>query len=114
MWLHQLAWWCHGPGKYLGPSYGLAWYLGSPVSEVVGYLELRGSKLDTSHFPDALGEFCWEATYLPTEDHLQGLALCLVGLLVDGQAHCRFGYPAWIISCSIIHSTASPVACSEL
>jgi hypothetical protein len=37
------------------------------------------------HFADTLGEVCRQATCLPTEDHLQGLVLSLVGSFVDEQ-----------------------------
>ena len=41
--------------------------------------------LDAVHFADTLGEVCRQATCLPTEDHLQGLVLSLVGSFVDEQ-----------------------------
>ena len=37
------------------------------------------------HFADTLGEVCRPAACLPTEDHLQGLVLPLVGSFVDEQ-----------------------------
>jgi len=37
------------------------------------------------HFANTLGEVCRPAACLPTEDHLQGLVLSLVGSFVDEQ-----------------------------
>src|SRR5918998_5458113 len=101
--LHPLPLRSRGSRQGLGTSYDFTRYLGSPVSQVVGDLELYGNKLDPSHFPDELGEVCRETSHLTTEDHLQGFALLFVGLLIEEQAHCRFGLPGPKVALEFCH-----------
>src|SRR5215210_5542000 len=75
----------------------------SPVGQVVGHLKVYGHELDTSYFPDGLGEGCGEAPRLTTEDRLQRLALLLVGLLIEEQTHRRFGLPVPKVTFELCH-----------
>jgi hypothetical protein len=59
-----------------------------------GRLQLRTlwDKLDAAHLPEQLGELSLPTPSLPAEDHLQRLALALVGPFVDEQPQRRLGF----------------------
>src|SRR6058998_3279981 len=63
---------------------------GPPEGEIVGHFKCNRGVLDAPDFGDEFREQAGPATCLAAEDHLQSLALTLVGAFVEEDAHRRF------------------------
>src|SRR5215210_5318761 len=90
--LHPLPLRCRRAGEGLGACQHPVRDLRPPVGQVVCDFELYGDKLDATHLPDQLGKLCLPTPGLPAEDHLQRLALALVGPFVDEQPQRYLGF----------------------
>src|SRR6185295_17093973 len=74
-------------GQRLGAPLRLPGNLHPPVGEIVGDLEVDRGELDPAHLLDQLREAGGPAAGLTAPDRLNGLALTVVGSLVDEEPH---------------------------
>src|SRR5579884_424518 len=90
--LYALSGRSHRPAQCLSLGNDPSGDFGSPVCQIIRNLELYGYKLDSTHLPYKPGKDRREPASLATPDHLQCLALPLVGPLINEEPHFGLGF----------------------